>query len=311
MIKTIGLGRDYVRGERALTVLHDVSFEVSNGEFVSITGPSGSGKSTLLGLLAGLDRPTRGQVLLEGQDLNQLNETELSRFRGSRIGFVFQNFQLVPTLTALENVSLPIRLQNLQGADEKAAQMLERVGLTDRLNHYPTQLSGGEMQRVAIARASVISPSILFADEPTGNLDSASGDTVIDLLMETRRHCTLVLVTHNPALAGLADREIRLRDGRVEEIVTHRKRAVTKKTAKRSPGSGRRAASISGAKKSAGSAAARNSGSSSTKTGKKSAGPGGDSRKNTRKSNAKKGTRGKASTAVRSIKKSSRKKATR
>ena len=208
-------------------MLDDVSFIVQSGEFVSITGPSGSGKSTLLGLLAGLDRPTRGSVWLEGQNLNDLDETSLSRFRGSRIGFVFQNFQLVPTLTALENVSLPLRLQDAVGADEKARQMLNRVGLADRLNHYPTQLSGGEMQRVAIARASVIAPSILFADEPTGNLDSGSGDRVIDLLMESRKHCTLVLVTHNPELASLADREIRLRDGKVEQIVTHRKASRT------------------------------------------------------------------------------------
>lgn len=223
MIETKSLGRDYIRGERALTVLDDVSFTVDSGEFVSITGPSGSGKSTLLGLLAGLDRPTRGSVHLAGQNLNEMDETSLSRFRGSRIGFVFQNFQLVPTLTALENVSLPLRLQDKPDADARAREMLDRVQLTDRLNHYPTQLSGGEMQRVAIARASVIAPSILFADEPTGNLDTASGERVIDLLMETKKHCTLVLVTHNPELASLADREIRLLDGRVADIVTHRK----------------------------------------------------------------------------------------
>ncbi|MCB1171246.1 MAG: ABC transporter ATP-binding protein [Leptospiraceae bacterium] len=223
MIEARNLGRDYQRGERTLTVLDGVSFQIESGEFVSITGPSGSGKSTLLGILAGLDRPTRGDILLESSNLNEMSETELSRFRGSRIGFVFQNFQLVPTLTALENVSLPLRLQNSGQADARARQMLERVGLTDRLSHYPAQLSGGEMQRVAIARASVISPSILFADEPTGNLDSGSGDRVIDLLMEQRKQCTLVLVTHNPELAGLADREIRLLDGHIDEIVVHRK----------------------------------------------------------------------------------------
>lgn len=219
MIEARNLVREYRRGERSLIVLQDINFRIDTNEFVSITGPSGSGKSTLLGLLAGLDRPTRGEVLLDGHNLNEMNETELSVFRGSRIGFVFQNFQLVPTLTALENVSLPLRLQGAGPSDERAPQMLARVGLEDRLNHYPTQLSGGEMQRVAIARASVISPSILFADEPTGNLDSGSGDRVIELLMELRNQCTLVLVTHNPALASLADREIRLMDGKIHEIV--------------------------------------------------------------------------------------------
>ena len=221
MIEIQSLGRDYVRGA-TLTVLDNVSFSIADNEFVSITGPSGSGKSTLLGLLAGLDRPTRGSVSIEGQNLNQLDEASLSRFRGSRIGFVFQNFQLVPTLTALENVSLPLKLQGLADADSRARSLLERVGLSDRSDHYPTQLSGGEMQRVAIARATVISPSILFADEPTGNLDSASGDNIISLLLEQRSRCTVVLVTHNPELAALADREIRLKDGMVEEIVSHR-----------------------------------------------------------------------------------------
>jgi len=241
MIETRALGRDYSRGERTLTVLNNVSFTVSDGEFVSITGPSGSGKSTLLGLLAGLDRPSRGSVSLDGQNLNDLNETELSRFRGSRVGFVFQNFQLVPTLTALENVSLPLRLQDQSDGDERARQMLDRVGLGDRLNHYPTQLSGGEMQRVAIARASVISPRILFADEPTGNLDSISGDRVIEMLTEMHGKCTLVLVTHNPGLASLADREIRLRDGEIESVVVHRKPKpgkATKKGKSRKSGTG-------------------------------------------------------------------------
>ncbi|MEW5927590.1 MAG: ABC transporter ATP-binding protein [Gemmatimonadota bacterium] len=211
------LQKSYRSGGRELTVLRDVNFSVSPGEFVAVVGPSGSGKTTLLGLMAGLDRPSRGSVTLDGTDLAALSEDGRARLRRERIGFVFQAFQLIPTLTASENVRVPMELGGRDGAAARADELLERVGLGGRGHHYPTQLSGGEQQRVAVARAFVHSPSILFADEPTGNLDAATGHRIVELLTELNRELgtTLILVTHDPDLAAQAGRVIRLADGRV------------------------------------------------------------------------------------------------
>jgi putative ABC transport system ATP-binding protein len=211
------LTKEYRSGEQELSVLREVSFAVPQGSFVAIVGPSGSGKTTLLGLLAGLDTPTRGTVVLDGADLSQLDEDERARLRGAKVGFVFQSFQLIQTLTALENVQVPLELSGDAGAAERARELLNRVGLGDRLHHFPTQLSGGEQQRVAIARAFSNAPRILFADEPTGNLDSDNGARVVELLQSFNREsgATVVLVTHDHALASRAQRIIRLSDGRV------------------------------------------------------------------------------------------------
>ena len=215
------LQKTYRSGGRPLTVLRDVSFRIEPGELVAVIGPSGSGKTTLLGLMAGLDRPSSGSVELDGVDLAALPEDGRARLRRERIGFVFQSFQLIPTLTARENVQVPLELAGGDGARERAreraGELLERVGLGDRVHHYPAQLSGGEQQRVAIARAFVHSPRILFADEPTGNLDAATGARIVELLLELNRErgATLVLVTHDPELAARAGRVIRLADGRV------------------------------------------------------------------------------------------------
>ena len=205
-------------GGREITVLRDTTFDLEPGAFLAITGPSGSGKSTLLGLLAGLDRPTRGRVVLDGHDLAALSEDERARVRAEAVGFVFQSFHLIPTLTARENIQVPLELRGEDGR-ARADELLERVGLGDRGHHYPAQLSGGEQQRVAVARAFAHRPKILFADEPTGNLDAANGQNVIALLGELNREqgTTLVLVTHDPDLAGRAHRVIRLRDGAVVE----------------------------------------------------------------------------------------------
>lgn len=218
LLEIIGLGRDYGDAARPLTVLDDIHLRIEPGEFVAITGPSGSGKSTLLGLMAGLDRPSRGKVVIDGTAISELSEEALSAFRGRHIGFVFQNFQLISTLTALENVRVVGELLGEVDADARARELLERMGLGQRLRHFPAQLSGGEMQRVAIARASIARPSVLLADEPTGNLDSAAGARVMDLLLELNRSATLVLVTHDATLALRAGREIRLRDGRLLNI---------------------------------------------------------------------------------------------
>ncbi len=211
------LQKSYRSGGRELVVLRDVNFSVSPGEFVAVVGPSGSGKTTLLGLMAGLDRPSRGSVRLDGTDLAALSEDGRARLRRERIGFVFQAFQLIPTLTASENVRVPLELGGRDGAEQRADELLARVGLGGRGHHYPTQLSGGEQQRVAVARAFVHSPSILFADEPTGNLDAATGGRIVELLTELNRELgtTLVLVTHDPGLAAQSGRIIRLADGRV------------------------------------------------------------------------------------------------
>jgi putative ABC transport system ATP-binding protein len=209
--------REYKSGDFNLAVLRDVSFEIPQGGFVAIVGPSGSGKTTLLGLLAGLDTPTRGEVILDGHDLTKMSENERAKLRGEKVGFVFQSFQLIPTLTARENIQVPLELQGVSGADERANDLLQRVGLAERGHHFPMQLSGGEQQRVAIARAFANSPRILFADEPTGNLDAQTGAKVFELLESLNRESgsTIVLVTHDPNLASRAARTIRLADGNV------------------------------------------------------------------------------------------------
>lgn len=211
------LTKTYLSGDRRLTVLSDVSFEIEEGSSCAVVGPSGSGKTTLLGLCAGLDRPSGGSVLLDGRDLGTLSEEELAGFRNRRVGFVFQTFQLIPTLTALENVMVPCELRGVSDAGCRAAELLEQVGLRDRLHHYPAQLSGGEQQRVALARAFVNRPQVLFADEPTGNLDSDTAETVVGLLFDLNREngTTLILVTHNLELASRTERTISLRGGRV------------------------------------------------------------------------------------------------
>ena len=199
-------------------ILKDLSFNVVAGQFVAIMGASGSGKSTLLGLLAGLDTVTSGSIVLDGVDISRMREDELARLRGRKLGFVFQSYQLVPTLTAEENVLLPAELSGAaRGARQRAKDLLERVGLGNRMDHYPVQLSGGEQQRVALARAFVTQPPILMADEPTGNLDSANGKHILELLLQLNQEesTTLVLVTHDHELAGYADRVITLTDGRI------------------------------------------------------------------------------------------------
>ncbi|MEO8294569.1 MAG: ABC transporter ATP-binding protein [Gemmatimonadota bacterium] len=216
MLRCESLTQTYLSGGRELIVLKDIGFELADGGFLAIVGPSGSGKSTLLGLLAGLDRPTHGRVMLEGEDLGSLSEDQRARLRGEKVGFVFQSFHLVPTLTARENIQVPLELRGHE-ARSRADELLERVGLTDRAHHYPAQLSGGEQQRIALARAFSNRPRILFADEPTGNLDAATGATVIDLMVQLNQEqgTTLVLVTHDNDLAGRAHRVIRLADGRM------------------------------------------------------------------------------------------------
>jgi putative ABC transport system ATP-binding protein len=211
------LTRRLPSGGRSLTILDDVSLAVDAGEFVAVLGPSGSGKSTLLGLAAGLDRPTSGEVLVEGRPIQDLSEDELALLRRHQIGFVFQSFQLLPNFTARENVRLPLELLGRPRPGRRADELLELVGLAERGHHYPSQLSGGEQQRVALARAFAAQPPLLLADEPTGNLDSATGRRVLDVLVELqRRHgTTLVLVTHDPAVAALADRLVHLQDGRI------------------------------------------------------------------------------------------------
>src|SRR3982751_1196610 len=209
------LTKEFLSGGRLLAVLRDVSFAVDQGEFVAIVGPSGSGKTTLLGLLAGLDTPSRGTVHLDGVDLGALGEDARARLRGEKVGFVFQSFQLIPTLTAQENVQVPLELRGDNQVVQRARDLLERVGLSGREHHYPAQLSGGEQQRVALARGFGIRPKLLFADEPTGNLDAATGATIIELMVELNRESgtTLILVTHDLDLAGYARRTIRLADG--------------------------------------------------------------------------------------------------
>jgi len=219
-IEINGLSKTYPSGESELTVLTDIDFSLSEGESLAIVGPSGSGKTTLLGLCAGLDLPTTGSIRLLGVALEGLDEDARARLRGEQIGFVFQNFQLIPTLTALENVSVPIDLLGGREGETKAKRLLEKVGLGARMDHYPIQLSGGEQQRVALARAFINEPKILFADEPTGNLDGANGSTIEELLFDLNHELgtTLVLVTHDPRLAAKCDRVLSLRAGRIVEF---------------------------------------------------------------------------------------------
>ncbi len=201
-----------------LTILDEVNLDVGRGEFLAVLGPSGSGKSTLLALMAGLDRPSAGEIYLDGERIDQLSEDRLAVLRRHKVGFVFQSFQLLGNLTARENVMLPMELLGLGEASRRAGNLLDAVGLSERGHHYPSQLSGGEQQRVALARAFAPRPALLLADEPTGNLDGATGRMVLDLLVAMRAEegATLVLVTHDPAVAALADRRIHLRDGRIE-----------------------------------------------------------------------------------------------
>lgn len=217
MLIARNLTKEYPNGDTTVTALDNVSFEIPAGTFAAITGASGSGKTTLLGLLAGLDTPTRGTVVLDGVDLFTLTEDGRARLRGDKIGFVFQSFQLIPTLTAAENVVVPLELRGAPRATARAREWLDRVGLADRAHHFPAQLSGGEQQRAAIARAFVNEPRVLFADEPTGNLDRAGGARILDLLESLNRDSgvTILLVTHDPALAARTQRIVRLLDGRL------------------------------------------------------------------------------------------------
>jgi putative ABC transport system ATP-binding protein len=216
MIALRGVSKTVESGGRPLTILHPLDLTIQSGEFLAIVGPSGSGKSTLLGLLAGLDAPTTGSVEIDSVDITRLSEDRLARLRGEKIGFVFQFFHLVPSLTAFENILVPMELARRRDARSRAASLLGEVGLSDRGHHYPSQLSGGEQQRVAIARALANDPPIVLADEPTGNLDSSTGRHVLDLLLNVRRarRTTLILVTHDASIAALADTRLSLRDGR-------------------------------------------------------------------------------------------------
>ncbi len=217
ILKINGLEKTYKSGSMELTVLRDISLEIEKGQTFSIVGPSGSGKTTLLGLAAGLDTPNTGTVELCGHDLNTLNEDQRAQLRNEKVGFIFQDFQLLPTLTALENVSVPLELQSAKNAVDRAKELLEKVGLADRMHHYPSQLSGGEQQRVAVARAFSNGPSILFADEPTGNLDEETGEKVIQLLFDLNEQAgtTLVIITHDLDLAARTQRILRLKGGKV------------------------------------------------------------------------------------------------
>ena len=216
MIELRGVSKTVESGDRPLTILHPLDLVIPSGTFVAVVGPSGSGKSTLLGLLAGLDAPSAGQILVNGIDITALGEDELAKLRGEVIGFVFQFFHLVPSLTAFENILVPMEIAHRPDAVPRARQLLDEVGLSNRGHHYSSQLSGGEQQRVAIARALANDPPIVLADEPTGNLDSTTGGHIMELLLNVRRarQSTLVLVTHDAELASLADTQLTLRDGR-------------------------------------------------------------------------------------------------
>ena len=217
MIELREVSKTVTSGSEPLTILHPLTTTIPRGQFVAIVGPSGSGKSTLLGLLAGLDAPTSGSVWIDGVDITKLDEDGLAKLRGEKIGFVFQFFHLIPSLTAYENVAVPMEIKGLSDAASRARALLEEVGLTGRAHHYPSQLSGGEQQRVALARALANDPPIVLADEPTGNLDTTNGRHIMEILQKIHRtrHTTLVLVTHDAELAAVADARITLRDGRV------------------------------------------------------------------------------------------------
>jgi putative ABC transport system ATP-binding protein len=219
MIELHNVSKTVMSGSEPLTILHPLTTTIPAGQFVAIVGPSGSGKSTLLGLIAGLDAPSSGSVMIDGTDITRLDEDSLARLRGEKIGFVFQFFHLIPSLTALENVAVPMEIAGTPNAMARARARLEEVGLTDRGHHYPSQLSGGEQQRVALARALANDPPILLADEPTGNLDSANGRHIMELMRNIHavRQSTLILVTHDAELAAMADARLVLRDGRVVE----------------------------------------------------------------------------------------------
>lgn len=221
ILELVGLTKTLQSGGQPLTILDNVSISVSEGDFVAVLGPSGSGKSTLLGLMAGLDRPSSGEVLFEGRPIHALSEDALAILRRDKIGFVFQSFQLLGHMTARENVLLPLELRRVSNRKARANELLEAVGLGARGHHYPAQLSGGEQQRVALARAFATQPRLLLADEPTGNLDSATGSAVLKVLLDLQRKdgATLIMVTHDPGLAERADRSIYLRDGRVDRDV--------------------------------------------------------------------------------------------
>ena len=216
MIQLRGVSKTVTSGARPLTILHPLDLTVASGRFLAVVGPSGSGKSTLLGLVAGLDAPSTGEILIDGVDITKLSEDGLARLRGEKIGFVFQFFHLVPSLTAYENILVPMEIARRRDATARAKRLLGEVGLDDRGHHYPSQLSGGEQQRVAIARALANDPAIILADEPTGNLDSTTGKVIMDLLLGVRRQrqSTMMLVTHDAELASLADASLVLRDGR-------------------------------------------------------------------------------------------------
>jgi putative ABC transport system ATP-binding protein len=215
MIEVRGLKKSIHNGTNLVEILRGIDLTIPEGQFAAIMGASGSGKSTLLGLLAGLDAPTEGEVILDGTPISRLNEDELAEIRGKKLGFVFQSYQLIPMLTALENVLLPFELNGSGSGRARATELLESVGLADRLDHYPVQLSGGEQQRVALARAFMLEPPIVLADEPTGNLDSQNGEHVLELLLRRHRESgtTLVMVTHDPQISERAERRIILRDG--------------------------------------------------------------------------------------------------
>ncbi len=217
MIELYKVTKQVASGSETLTILNELSLIIPDGQFVAIVGPSGSGKSTLLGLIAGLDAPTSGKILIDGVSINSLNEDALAELRGSKVGIVFQSFHLIPSLTAFENILVPMEIAGAKNAVRHAKELLEDVDLTARAHHYPSQLSGGEQQRVAVARAFANNPSILLADEPTGNLDSKNGRHILDLMVQLnrKRKTTLVLITHDREIAATADRLISLRDGRV------------------------------------------------------------------------------------------------
>jgi putative ABC transport system ATP-binding protein len=219
MISLREVSKTVVSGAEPLTILHPLSLDIERGRFIAIVGPSGSGKSTLLGLIAGLDAPSSGDVFIDGVDITRLGEDALAKLRGEKIGFVFQFFHLIPSLTAFENVAVPMEIAGARDARQRAQRLLDEVGLTGRAHHYPSQLSGGEQQRVALARALANNPPILLADEPTGNLDSANGRHIMELVRDIHRTrgTTIVLVTHDAELAALADSKLSLRDGRVVE----------------------------------------------------------------------------------------------
>ncbi|HEV8482670.1 MAG TPA: ABC transporter ATP-binding protein [Blastocatellia bacterium] len=217
MIELYKVSKQVPSGAEILTILHSLDLTIPDGQFISVAGPSGSGKSTLLGLIAGLDAPSSGEIRIDGTSITGISEDALAELRGKKIGFIFQSFHLISSLTAYENVLIPMEIAGVKHAGDRASRLLEDVDLTARAHHYPAQLSGGEQQRVAIARAFANDPSILLADEPTGNLDSKNGRHVFDLMIEIHRRlgATLVLVTHDHELASLADRRILLADGRV------------------------------------------------------------------------------------------------